>query len=114
MLPRIAQRLKLVGMHRPSLLNAIYSVLPARDVTAATRFDVDRLGFTVACGDPGQADGYVGLRRDRIESHLQLQSETDFEAGTAGQACLRFESEDLDAWFEEWRDKGASTARARC
>jgi catechol 2,3-dioxygenase-like lactoylglutathione lyase family enzyme len=103
----IEPHLKLVGMNWSTLLKAISPVLPGRDVAAATRFYVDRPGFTMAFGDPGQADGYVGLRRDRIEVHLQFQLEQDFQAGTAGQACLRFEAEDLDALFEEWRDRGA-------
>jgi uncharacterized glyoxalase superfamily protein PhnB len=86
-------------------LKAIYPVLPARDVTQAARYYIERLGFQLAFGDPGNAGGYVGLRRGRIELHLQFQFEKDFHAGTAGRACLRFEVDDPDAFFEELKDK---------
>ena len=63
-------------------LKSIYPVLPARKVEDAMRYYVERLGFTFAFG--GLDSGYVGLRRDGIEVHLQMQFEKDFQAGTAG------------------------------
>lgn len=64
------------------------------------RYYVEQLGFTYAFG----SGGYVGLRRDEVEVHLQMQSEKDFVAGTAGQACSRIEVDDPDSLFGELKD----------
>jgi uncharacterized glyoxalase superfamily protein PhnB len=90
-------------------LKSIYPVLPARKVEDAMRYYVERLGFTLAFG----GGGYVGLRRDGVEVHLQMQFEKDFQAGSAGQACLRIEVDDPDALFEELKDRGVFDARTR-
>jgi uncharacterized glyoxalase superfamily protein PhnB len=94
-----------------SHLKSIYPVLPARRVEEAMRYYVERLGFALAFG--GVDAGYVGLRRDGIEVHLQMQFEKDFQAGTAGQACLRIEVDDPDALFEELKGRGVFDARTR-
>ena len=54
-------------------MKAIYPILPARKMEDALRFYIERLGFVLAFGDV--AKGYVGLRRDGIEVHLQFQFE---------------------------------------
>jgi uncharacterized glyoxalase superfamily protein PhnB len=94
-----------------SQLESIYPVLPARKVDEAMRWYVERLGFTFAFG--GVDAGYIGVRRDQIEVHLQTQFEKDFQAGTAGVCCLRIEVNDPDALFEELKDKEVFDVRTR-
>src|SRR5579872_6807497 len=91
--------------NRPEFKMAI-PVLPARDVSEAVRFYVDRLGFELRFQDSDDSPQYAGVRRGNVVLHLQFQFEKDFEAGTAGQAMLRLVVDDPDALFEEYRDKG--------
>jgi catechol 2,3-dioxygenase-like lactoylglutathione lyase family enzyme len=48
-------------------LHQVQPILGTRDVARAVRFYVDRLGFTLAFGEPTDAGNYVGLRRDDNE-----------------------------------------------
>jgi uncharacterized glyoxalase superfamily protein PhnB len=84
----------------------VIPVLPARNVTEAVRFYVDRLGFELRFTDRDENTEYAGVRRGGIVLHLQTQLEKDFQAGTAGQCMLRLVVDDPDALFEEYRDKG--------
>ena len=86
-------------------LNAVIPVLPARDVSEAVRFYVERLGFGLLFQDSDIRPQYAGIRRGAVELHLQFQFEKDFEAGTAGQAMLRLVVDDPDMLFEEYKDK---------
>ena len=92
----------------PSLarLVDVIPVLPARDVSEAVRFYVERLGFELVFQDAQDRPQYAGVRRGAVELHLQFQFEEDFEAGTAGQAMLRLVVDDPDALFREYEDKG--------
>lgn len=87
-------------------LTDVIPVLPARDVSEAVRFYVERLGFEVAFQDSPDRPQYVGIRRGDVELHLQFQFPADFEAGTAGQCMLRLVVDDPDALFREYEDKG--------
>jgi len=93
-------------MARRAVLNAVIPVLPARDVSDAVRFYVERLGFELAFQDTDDDPQYAGIGRGAIELHLQFHVEKDFEAGTAGQAMLRLVVDDPDALFQEYKDKG--------
>jgi uncharacterized glyoxalase superfamily protein PhnB len=84
----------------------VIPVLPARDVSEAVRFYVERLGFELVFQDSQDRPQYAGIRRGAVELHLQFQFEQDFEAGTAGQAMLRLVVDDPDALFREYEDKG--------
>jgi uncharacterized glyoxalase superfamily protein PhnB len=88
----------------------VIPVLPARNVTEAVRFYVDRLGFELRFTDRDENTEYAGVRRGGIVLHLQTQFEKDFQAGTAGQCMLRLVVDDPDALFEEYRDKGVFNA----
>jgi uncharacterized glyoxalase superfamily protein PhnB len=90
-------------------MKTIYPVLTARKLDEAMRYYVERLGFAYAFG--GVEAGYVGVRRDGIELHLQTQFDADFKTGNAGQACLRIEVDDPDALFAELKDKGVFDPR---
>jgi uncharacterized glyoxalase superfamily protein PhnB len=81
-------------------------VLPARDVSEAVKFYVERLGFELRGQDSEEHPEYAVIRRGSVVLHLQFQFEKDFEAGTAGQAMLRLEVDDPDLLFEEYKGKG--------
>ncbi len=53
----------------------VQPILGTQDLAQAVRFYVERLGFTLAFGDPSVEVGYVGLRRDQVELHMQFQYE---------------------------------------
>ena len=93
-------------MPTPAQILRAFPVLPARDVSEAVRFDVERLGFELAFQDAPERPQYAGVRRGAVMLHLQFQFEKDFQAGTAGQCMLRLLVDDPDALFEEYRDKG--------
>jgi uncharacterized glyoxalase superfamily protein PhnB len=93
-------------MTKRAEMSYVIPVLPARNVTDAIRFYVDRLGFELRFTDRSDDPQYAGVRRGGIVLHLQFQYEKDFQAGTAGQCMLRFVVDDPDALFEEYRDKG--------
>ena len=80
--------------------NQVQPILGTRDVAKAVRFYVDRLGFTLAFGVPTNEGNYVGLRRDRVELHMQFQYE--YEMGTTR---LRIVVDDPDALYAEYKDK---------
>ena len=80
-------------------------VLPARDVSKALSFYVDRLGFEVFFQDRPDRPEYAGVRRGGVVLHLQFQFERDFRAGKAGQAMLRILVDDPDALFAEYQSR---------
>ena len=83
-----------------AVFNQVQPILGTRDVEKAVRFYVDRLGFTLAFGEPTNEGNYVGLRRNDVELHMQFQYE--YEMGTTR---LRFAVDDPDALYEEYKDK---------
>jgi uncharacterized glyoxalase superfamily protein PhnB len=93
-------------MAKRAELDDVIPVLPARDVSEAVQFYVERLGFELMFQDSDDRPQYAGLRRGAAELHLQFQFENDFEAGTAGQCMLRLIVDDPDALFDEYKDKG--------
>jgi catechol 2,3-dioxygenase-like lactoylglutathione lyase family enzyme len=91
----------------------VIPVLPARDVSEAVRFYVDRLGFELAFQDAPDSPQYAGVRRGGVELHLQFQFPEDFEAGTAGQAMLRLVVDDPEVLFREYEGKGVFHEQTR-
>jgi catechol 2,3-dioxygenase-like lactoylglutathione lyase family enzyme len=78
----------------------VQPILGTRDLAQAVRFYVDRLGFTLAFGDPSIRVNYVGLRRDNVELHLQFQFEHEMQT-----TRLRLVVDDPDALYEEYQDQ---------
>jgi catechol 2,3-dioxygenase-like lactoylglutathione lyase family enzyme len=78
----------------------IQPILGSRDVAKAVAFYVDRLGFTLAFGDPSVQVTYVGLRRDNAELHMQFQYEHEM-----GTTRLRILVDDPDALYAEYKHK---------
>ena len=77
----------------------VQPILGTRDVAKAVAF-VERLGFTLAFGVPTNEGNYVGLRRDRVELHMQFQY--DYEMQTTR---LRIVVDDPDALYAEYEDR---------
>ena len=86
---------------RAATFNQVQPILGTRDVARAVRFYVDQLGFTLAFGEPTNEGNYVGLRRDKVELHMQFQYEDEM-----GTTRLRIVVDDPDALYEEYKDKG--------
>jgi catechol 2,3-dioxygenase-like lactoylglutathione lyase family enzyme len=78
----------------------VQPILGTRDLEKAICFYVDRLGFALAFRDGSVPTNYVGLRRDRVELHMQFQYEHEM-----GTTRLRIVVDDPDALYEEYSDK---------
>ena len=83
---------------------AINPVLPVRAVPAAIAYYTKKLGFTLKFQDAPDAPRYAGVGRDNITLHLQWHDAADFDK--VERLGLRFVIDDVDALFEEYRDKG--------
>ena len=97
-------------MERAQLL-AVNPVLPTKDVRAAIDYYVTRLGFALSFQDSPDEPGYAGVRRDMVGLHLQWHDPSEWEA--VERPSLRFVVPQIEALFEEYKDKGvfhASTA----
>ena len=64
-------------------------ILDVRDVEAALRFYVERLGFRVDFRYEDDPDNYAGVRRGDVCLHMQWQHEDLFQAGQAGRLRVR-------------------------
>lgn len=79
----------------------VQPILGTRNLAVAVRFYTERLGFTLLFGDPTEEVGYVGLRRDGIELHLQFQYEHEMST-----TRLRIVVDDPNSLFVEYQDQG--------
>jgi len=86
----------------------VQPILGSRDVAKAVAFYVDRLGFTLAFGDPSVQVTYVGLRRDNVDLHMQFQYEHEM-----GTTRLRLLVDNPDALYAEYQAKGVLHEGAR-
>jgi catechol 2,3-dioxygenase-like lactoylglutathione lyase family enzyme len=82
-------------------LQKVHPVLAARDVEAALRWYVERLGFRHAFGE----GNYVGIRRDDVELHLQWNGQEEWERSDVGPSSLRLFVDDPDALFQEYASR---------
>ena len=78
-------------------------VLPVRNVSDAVRYYTSKLGFELAFADSEDKLSYAGVRRDEIELHLQWHDESSFDL--VEKLLIRFYVENVDALFEEYKDK---------
>ena len=76
-------------------------ILPADDLSIAKDFYATKLGFQVLyeVSNDGKR-GLLGLARGSIQITLDSPM-----AGHGRNACVSFEVEDADAYFEEWSQK---------
>jgi hypothetical protein len=68
-------------------LKDVIPILDVRDVEAALRFYVERLGFQVDFRYEEDPNNYAGVRRGDVYLHMQWQHEDHFRDGAAG-GCL--------------------------
>jgi catechol 2,3-dioxygenase-like lactoylglutathione lyase family enzyme len=87
-------------------LQGVIPILDVRDVEAALRFYVERLGFRVEFRYADDPNNYAGVCRDRVSLHMQWQHDDEFRKGTAGHLRVRIAVDDPDALFEEFRATG--------
>src|SRR4028119_971426 len=87
----------------------VHPVLPARNVSEAISYYTEKLGFRLAFRDNENDPKYAGVERDGVELHIQWHDEKDF--GKVERLALRFVIDDVDALFEEYRDKGVFHSR---
>jgi catechol 2,3-dioxygenase-like lactoylglutathione lyase family enzyme len=85
-------------------LQAVNPVLPSKDVSVAIQFYVSRLGFSLQFQDSPDAPRYAALRRDSVEIHVQWHDPAEWAA--VERPMLRFIVSDVEALFDEYKDKG--------
>lgn len=85
-------------------LQSVHPVLPSQDVATSIAFYVDQLGFTLGFQDSKENPHYAGVRRDDVELHLQWHDPAEWT--DVDRPMLRFVVQDIDALFEEYRDRG--------
>ena len=90
-------------MKRASLW-AVNPVLPSKDVSAAVKFYVTRLGFSLQFQDSVEAPHYAGLRRDNVELHVQWHDPVEWHV--VERPMLRFVTSNIQCLFEEYRKSG--------
>lgn len=78
-------------------------ILPADDLAVAREFYATKLGFQIVfeASDDGKT-GVLGLARGTIQ--ITVDSPMD---GHGRNACVSFEVDRVDAYFEEWSQKVA-------
>lgn len=94
-------------------LTRVVPILDVRDVEAALRFYVERLGFEVAFRYEHDPGNYAGVRRGEVELHMQWQEQSHFDDGTAGRGRIRILTPDPDALHAEFRASGATREDVR-
>jgi catechol 2,3-dioxygenase-like lactoylglutathione lyase family enzyme len=87
-------------------LEQVQPVLMCRDVEASVRF-YERLGFTRAFVDDPDDPKYAGVRRERVELHLQWQDASQWDADV-DRPTYRFPVRDPDALFAEFVERGVA------
>jgi len=87
-------------MSKP-LFKDVNPVLPVRNVSAAIQYYVKKLGFTQIFQDSADDPKYAGIRRGKVELHLQWHDESSFDV--VEKLSLRFVIEDIDSLFEEYQ-----------
>ena len=80
-------------------LEAVHPVLMVRDVAASIQF-YQSLGFEPAFQDSPVDPKYAGVRRDRVELHMQWHDAQDFSSGD--RPTYRFVVPDIDELSEEF------------
>lgn len=89
-------------MNDNGFLKTIHPVLPVKDISIAVGYYVNQLGFKLAFTDTTSAQGYAGVKRDRIEIHLQWHDEKEWIKGI-DRPMLRIYVDHIEALFEEYK-----------
>jgi catechol 2,3-dioxygenase-like lactoylglutathione lyase family enzyme len=81
----------------------VHPVLPAKNVSEAIVYYTEKLGFRLMFQDAEHDPKYAGVRRDKVEIHLQWHDPSEFKK--VERLALRFFIDDVDGLFEEYKDK---------
>jgi catechol 2,3-dioxygenase-like lactoylglutathione lyase family enzyme len=87
-------------------LKDVIPILDVRDVNAALRFYIERLGFQLDFRYEEDPDNYAGVRRGDVCLHMQWQHADNFDNGVAGNLRVRIVVDDPDALFDEYSSAG--------
>ncbi|MEM8928619.1 MAG: VOC family protein [Bacteroidota bacterium] len=79
------------------MLTAINPKLPMRDQTATREFYLTQLGFKVF----GEYDGYLMIKKDKIQIHFFLFQELDPKENYAG---VYIRTDHIDEWYQSLLD----------
>ena len=85
------------------MFKEVNPVLPSQNVALAVEFYVKKLGFSLAFQDSDEPK-YAGVERDDVKIHLQWHAAEEWDL--ADRPMLRFLVADVDALFDEYKDKG--------
>lgn len=85
------------------MFQSVHPVLPSKNVAAAIEFYTGKLGFSLGFQD-GDNPAYAGVRRNQVELHLQWHDPQEWER--VERPMLRFYIPNVDALYEEYKDKG--------
>jgi catechol 2,3-dioxygenase-like lactoylglutathione lyase family enzyme len=85
------------------MFRQVFPVLPVRDIARSCEFYASKLGFSVYFKIETKP-GYARVGRDDVEIHLQWHDPEEWKL--CDRPMLRFMVEDVDALFDEYKDKG--------
>jgi catechol 2,3-dioxygenase-like lactoylglutathione lyase family enzyme len=85
-------------------ISAVHPVLASRDVAASVAFYVTHLGFSLLSQDAPAKPKYAVIRRDAVELHIQWNDPAEW--GDGDRPMYRFVVGDIQALFDEYKDKG--------
>ena len=88
------------------MFKAIHPVLMSRDVARSIRF-LELLGFQRAFMDSERSPRYAGVRRERLELHLQWHDAAEWVEGV-DRPTYRFLVENPQRLHQEFRDRGVA------
>jgi catechol 2,3-dioxygenase-like lactoylglutathione lyase family enzyme len=84
------------------MFQRVFPVLPVQDIARSTGFYAAKLGFTVYF-QILEEPGYARVGRDDVEIHLQWHDAEEWKL--CDRPMLRFMVADVDALFDEYKNK---------
>ena len=88
-----------------SRLLSVHPVVEVSDMKLAVGWYCEAMGFEVTFDDGDDPAGYVGLRRDGVEIHMQSHPEPGWAEG--GRCVYRFMVDDPDSLLAEFRTRSS-------
>jgi catechol 2,3-dioxygenase-like lactoylglutathione lyase family enzyme len=83
-----------------SEFEALHPLVGTRDIEQALKFYTEMLGFVIAFRDGSTPTNYAGLRRGKVEFHMQFQYPEEMST-----IRLRFLVSNPDSLLAEYREK---------
>jgi catechol 2,3-dioxygenase-like lactoylglutathione lyase family enzyme len=89
-------------------LLSVHPVVEVGDMSVSIGWYCEAMGFEVTFDDGDNPPGYVGLRRDGVEIHMQSHPKTGWAEG--GRCVYRFMVDDPDSLLPEFRARSSMFA----